>query len=926
METAAPDKTKNRLPQNADGTKTGSLVPVNPNDAAESKDAADQLHEFTPVTDFLLGLCNAVNLHQQADKVSRRRKTVKLRNYICGNYLGYVDERGVWQDKSSDKGADSVYYDPETATYIDVLVASVVKSKPVWKVVAASKEKVDIREAAKVGQLIFDDALRVLAPAKKVQREVKLNLIAAGETYRFTYFNPNRENSGFYKSKYEPVVSGKDKFHGICLDCRQSFDSDSMPSEDASAPEADLTENIGGKTAAEKTAPETENTSPKDTIPEREIATSEAMPGEARNCPNCQSPNTSVFKRKAVVLNVKKGEEFINVGDVESDFVDPLEMIVVGDVDNIASALAVQRNRMLFRCILEETYGAENVPPTGKPEDLSYQNQDEPSGDESSSASSQTTSTRNQFEKQHLQLTWLAPTAYASYKFDKNTLLKGGKFIKKGTPLTKIFPRGLCVSRIGEKIVNLYAQATGDCWSHSVNAVSEGFHGIGEWDISALQDQLNNVSSMKMNSLMNDSTSPLIYRSKYVTGAQLKNKIGLTIPISDNFQDNQNLSEIATRLPTSGGVPEAYELAQDLRQRMVNRTGAMTQAGGGIGEAEAATKTATGYRLWYEHTLGRRAPMLTLRAEMIMEQGYQILEMKQKYLCEKMFEFAESEASGDAVKWFMRCNIRRDIRIEVAPDSWMPQSEIQQKADFAEFMAIITPFAQAKPELIDRIIERISENYSAFDLTEHAADTTEGQIRLESLIEIAEFAETQSRERGLKTEIEKPSADGMTTNLVPNPVLIDLVMKQTARDLKVVHAATQDGDDAPADPFSDFPLDVLFDDHTELERTYTDYLKTASGRRASLFVRACVQRAATLHRKASFELMRQMKQLELSAQEPELQAGMIASDEQHQQQMAQNEDLANQQLEQQGKAQMQSAAIGAIGQSVEADATEGMEE
>ncbi len=54
MKTATPDKPKNRLPQNADGTKTGSLVPVNPDDAAESKDAADQLHEFTPVTDFFV--------------------------------------------------------------------------------------------------------------------------------------------------------------------------------------------------------------------------------------------------------------------------------------------------------------------------------------------------------------------------------------------------------------------------------------------------------------------------------------------------------------------------------------------------------------------------------------------------------------------------------------------------------------------------------------------------------------------------------------------------------------------------------------------------------------------------------------------------------------------------------------------------------
>lgn len=893
---------QSRIAPNADGSKTGAFVPLDLDNPKNRADVAEELRTNETFSEFVSDVCDAVYNSGHNERIARRRKTVQLRNYICGNYLGYVDSNGKWVDKSTDAGADSLYYDPETATYIDVLVASIAKSKPVWKVVPTADEKINLREAATVAQLVFDEAVTTISTAKKSHREIKLNLLAGGETYRYTYFNPNKPNSGYNKTVYESKVSEKQKQHAVCLDCHTNFNPD--------------TEGVGVDTPDIPTD--------KDYIPEQTVAeTAPVSAGDALvPCPNCGSASTSVFKRNQVVLNIKKGEEFVNVGDTESDFVDPLEMTVLGEVDDISSALAVQRNRMMFRCLLEETFKDAKLAGGGAERDNRSDDPFATDEDENKNGSSDSKGSRNQFEKLRFQETWLHPAVYASRTFEQDTTLKSGRVIKKGTKYTKLFPDGMAVARSGKELLNIYNQAAGSCWVHAVNSVGEGFHGIGEWDLTPLQDQLNNVTSMKMNSLMHDSTSPIIYRSKYVTGAQLKNKVGLTIPVSEEFEDGQNLNEIATRLPASGGVPEAYELANDLRQRMTARGGAMTQDGGGVGAEDASRNTATGYRLWYEHTLGRRAPMLALRAEMIAEQGYQILEMKQKYMCAKMFEFAESEASGDAVKWFMDANIRRDFRIEITPDSWMPQSDIQKKADFQEFLTIIAPIIALKPELIDSILEKISENYSAFDLTEHHADTTEGQIRLEKIIDIAEFAEQQSNERGLPVVSEEIAMDGQTTTLVPNPLLIDLVLKQSARDLKVVHAKVSE----EADPFADFPLDVMFDDHQQLEQTYTDYLKTAQGRRASLFVRAVIQRIALLHRKAGFEMMKQMQMLELAAQQPQLEAAQIASDEQHQQQMQQNEDVHQQQMVQSGEQQIQQAAIGGLQQAVEADMNEGEDE
>lgn len=877
---------------NPEGGQRGMLVPL---DKSEPKERLnDALRENEEFIRELNRLASYVDAQGQQGKLERRRKTVKLRNQICGNYLGFVDDTGKWIDKSDD--ADGLYYDPETATYVDVLVASIVKSRPVMRARAKQEEKIDKRETAKVAQIILDSS-KENATAKKTQKEVKLNLIAAGETYRYTYFNPEKQGHGFDETVYQPFMVGTDEEVWYCPMCNQNGKVSRATQEKPTTSlqietgEAAKTENpaeqrfIHAQTAIEEMASEPDT---------------EQLPGA---CPNCAFSNLKSFQRKSLNIKLKRGTNYKNIGDVESEFVDPLEMTVFGECDSIADALAVQRNRTLPRCVLEDIFEDTHLPSTTIPYYLrknSDANSDNLSENQSAGG--------REFEPLHFQETWLAPAVYSRKKFPQDTILKNGSVIKRGTRWREIFPRGLYFARVADKGVNLYGQASGDCWSHSVNSVSEGFHGIGEWDLSAMQDQLNEVSSMKMNSLLYDSTSPLVFRSKYIQGGQLKNKFGLTIPVGDDYPLEHDINDIARRVPTSPGIPEAYSLAEDLRSRMVNRTGAMTSQSGGMADMQAVSKTATGYQLWYEHTLGRRAPMLALRAEMEVEQAYQILELKQKYWCAAMLEFAEKETGAEAVKWFLQCDIRRDIVIEVIPDSWMPQTETQKKVEFREFLEIIAPLIEAKPEIVDGILSKVSDLYRSFDLTEHQSDTTEAQIRIERIIEIAEFVEKSAVRMQIPAALPEQNPNTGTFAMVPNPYLIDAVMNNAAQVLKIVHAEN--------DSFKSYPVDLMFDDHAEFEKVYTKYLKTGEGRRASGFVRACVNHLAIAHRKASFELLREIKRLGLAAEEPQMTAEQIVADAEHQRTLAQNEDVHAQSLEQQGEAQMQQMAIGAIGEGI----------
>lgn len=887
-------KQKTFIAPNPDGSARGELLPVDPSDPDDLREAQEALFDDDEILDYIDRLADYVQNAKQREKLVKRKKTIKLRNYIFGNYLGVVDEFGKWIDKS-DEG-DGLYYDPETATYIDVLVASITKSRPTIKIIARAKEKIDKREAAAAAQIIFDDARDRLSPAKKIQREVKLHFLSAGEAYRYTYFNPNKPNCGIEEPVFEPKQLTKVETHWFCPACRERGVNSPQDEQSQAGLEPSENQPIEQEIGA--------------------IPVNPQAPQQTNDvCPKCSQGKLLSYTRKSAKIQLKKGTQYKNIGDVESEFVDPLQMTVLGsDMDSIGDALAVQRDRMLERCILEDAFNVENLKSTGTPYHLKYLEQQtdiRTSGAFAEVSTEENEFNGREFERLHFQETWLAPVALR-FKFKKDTVLKNGKVVRAGMRLKDLFPQGMYFARCGQRRLNLYGQAISNCWSHAVNAIGEDFHGVGEWDLAAIQDQLNEVSSMKMNQLLFDSTTPLIYRSDAVQGGQIRNKFGAQVPVEPTYPKDKSLDDIAKRIEGSRGIPEAYTLAEDLRQRMLNRTGAMTSTGAGMPDIQAVAKTATAYRLWYEHTLGRRGPMLALRAEMEVEQAYQILEMKQAFLCRAALEYVEKECGSEALEWFMKCNIRRDLQIEAVPGSWMPQTESQLKGEFQEFLGILAPIVAAKPELIDRIIAKASELYTAFDVSEHQADTTEAQLRLEKLLKVAEFVESEAEKQGIPTII-MTTTDNVNFNYAPVPPLVEMVMRQTAKGLKIIHVADPS---QPPTGFENYPLDLMLDDHKELEKVYIDYLKTAEGRRRSAFTRACLNYIAVAHKKALFAFEREMQRYALAAQEPALEAELIANDAMHDQQLAQNEQLHEQGIRHQGEADVQSMALGAIGQQV----------
>jgi hypothetical protein len=811
------------LPPDADG---GALVPIdNEADKGFEKLIADEEFKkfLNRIGDYAVAQSNSPAMWE------RRRKTVQLRKYILGEYFGVFDKQQGWVSAKNE--GDGIYFDPQAATFIDDLVASLVKAKPQLKVSARDEQRIDKREAAKVFEKLLElDQTQEFTP-KRQQREWKWNLLAGGETYRITYFNTNKPGRGIQKSVYQKMeIQGGDKAT-YCPLC------------------------------------------------------SSTVADESGNCDNCGNPQMDQFEVQSSTVQMYKGSEYCQIGDCDYDVPDSLEMSVIGDTDAIGEALIVVRRRMIPRCVLEEALDTTGLPDTGTPGDMTYKQMFEssatPGGD------------NKEFQPLLYEEFWVAPSVYTSYKFPQETMLKGGQSVPAGFRLKDALPEGFYFSRVKNKICQFFPQTAAECLSHAVNSIGEGFHGQGEWDLNELQDQSTELRSLKMNSAMEDSTSPMLIREGIVDAENIENKPGLQIPVSQDAKDIP-LEDIMRRVPPAALTGEVWNLHEEVKGGMQHRVGAFSTQSDS--PDVKAMGTATGVATLDQRSLGRRGPALMLYAQLHVDQAYQTGEMRRKYWPKKMYDTIAQDLGMDAVKWFMQSNIRNDFAVTCVDGSWMPQTDMMKRAGFEAYAAFAGKLLAARQDDkgLDELIQRASEVYNAgIDFGDVEAESVEAQLRLDKLQDVCSFVEQQ-----FGPHLYDPQTGTVNTEA------LNVAYAQTASLLRIQHVQTD-----AADIFANLPLDPMFDTHSEFEEAYTDWLRTAKGRAASQFTRLAVRQLADYHLQAESYRIMKIKEYQNVAQIPDVEAQLTAKDAADKQQLETNAHQQEQDLTYKGIGMMGEQAL-----------------
>lgn len=772
-----------------------------------------------------------VNLDRKAqqmsgDVVERQRLITKMRRFYQGDFFFRFNRDGRVEHRK--KQSDALYADPVLSAFVDTNVATRMKSRPKLSFTARSEDRVDKEEAANYARELYEDAARINFTSQVRERENK-NLELAGDSFCLLYFDPQAKGTEVKVPITEKKVIRPEFASYWCPECGKEGRADTP------------------------------------------------------SCENCGNTELLIHGAEPFEAEIEVGYRELPAGDVRAMWPDPISVRVIGARDKISDALMVCWDALVLRGVLESVYNRQ-FPLGGEPSGA-LRLQEETRG-----LTSDDTKERiggEQFELLEVKRRWLSPLLYGDYTFPRNTPLPSGQTIPQGTKLKDLYPEGAYYCLQGNKLIDIYGQSIGSTWSHVPNQTSEGFHGLGSWDLIPMQEMINELVSMQFAIEMYDSLSPTLYRPNKLP-KKIPNKPGAQIPVT-NLDDEKPLNYVMQRVQSGGGTSNAGGLREQIAGSMQQRYGSWSVSGGGAPDIKQAS-TATGAAIVQENAMGRMMPSLALQADAEVERAYQILEIRQKNWPDAMYETFDRKVGGDAGRWFRECNIRRDIRIEVVPNSYFPQTESQRRADFGEYLAIAMNLgAPRDPKIAESLLKRAGELYGrGIELERFQNDRVEARIRLERMNQVAKFIEKNVQ---------------VYNELGIRPEMVDLALRRSNL--------------IPEEPGA--VVNTALDRHSQYEESYSDFLLSTEGRSATPFQRAVIAKAIELHRKAEVKQAQYMKMLSYEAQIPDKQAEVMnraidanqqmqLQEQQGQAALAQQEAMANQQMEQQ--------ALQAVGQGV----------
>jgi hypothetical protein len=801
------------------GLTHGELVPVNEGDAQARIDET-KTRQFVDLEQYLNNLDRRVNQITGESGIERQRLITKMRRFYQGDFFIRFNRNNVVEHKK--KQSDALYADPVLSAFIDTNVSTRLKSKPSLNFSAKSEDRVDKEEAASYAKQLYEDAAQNIFTAQVRERENK-DLELTGDSFCVLYFDPQAKGTEIKVPTTEKRM------------IKPSFNS-------YYCPECGKMEKVGES--------------------------------EQVFCGGCGNTDIVLQGAESFEAEVETGFKMVPAGDVRAMFPDPIAVKVIGSKGKIADALVVCWDALVLRGVLEAYY-PNQIFNRGGDYSSAVQQQEE-----TRRLTSDDTKERvggEQFEPLEVKRRWLSPLLYGGYTFPKETKLPNGKAIEAGTKMSDLYPDGVFYCLQGGKLIDIYPQTIASTWSHTPNLTSEGFHGLGSWDLIPLQEMVNELVSLQFAIEMYDSLSPTLYRAGKLP-KKIPNKPGVQIPVS-NLDDGQNLNTVMARVQSGGGTSQAAALREQIAGSMQQRYGSWSASGSGAPDIKAAS-TATGAAIIQENAMGRMAPSLALQAETEVERAYQILELRQQNWPEQMYEKFDCKVGGDAGRWFRECNVRRDIRIEVVPESYYPQTQGRMRAEFGEYLSIATNLGliQRDPKIAEALLKRAGELYGrGIELEQYQNDRVEARIRLDRMRQVGSFLESKV-----------PVYDG---NGQPIKQAVDLALRKSNL--------------IPEEPGA--AVNTALDRHAEYIENYSAALLTSEGRSFSPFVRAEISKCIELHRQAEVKQAQYLKTLRNEAMIPDKQAEVASRAIDANQQMQLQEGQAEQAQQQaQQAAEMQS--------------------
>lgn len=317
---------------------------------------------------------------------------------------------------------------------------------------------------------------------------------------------------------------------------------------------------------------------------------------------------------------------------------------------------------------------------------------------------------RNSKEVAEFCQAWFDPQLYGNVSFKEDIKMRNGMVIPKGTKLKEIFSDGLYVARNGETILDVWNESKNDKWTICPYVTRLGtLVGSGTSVAHDSQDIVNDLTNLKMASIMQDAFAKEFVNAQYIEPENIPNDPTERAVVTNLPDGARIVGNAIDRLPPSQLSSDAYAMDGAVQGVMQNQLGTFSSSSSGMPDLKAAQQTYGGMQLLRDITVGRYYPMLAVRSDSLdKEQAYQLLLNDQKHLSMAQWRKIKGDYGAEAVQAFLEADLREELIITVTPESFMPEMPSQKLSKtmaFAEFVA------NAKLDLNNELSAYVGEQF-----------------------------------------------------------------------------------------------------------------------------------------------------------------------------------------------------------------------
>lgn len=538
-------------------------------------------------------------------------------------------------------------------------------------------------------------------------------------------------------------------------------------------------------------------------------------PMKGESCASCGHDKGKTLESKGKA-KVVEGYDFVGEGRCNYVTPDPLGLNFAMSAVTLKDSPYLIWDQIVYTDVLQSKYPELKIKPGLQSKELKYEYAAETS---TPSANIADTETDSDAVAEFTQV-WLDYELYCHKTLKYDVVLRDGTVLKAGTKLGDAFPDGLYMALNQDTILDLWNEDKNEHWTICPYMARIGtMIGMGVSTAIDSQDTLNELRNYEMSSAFHDAFRRVFVNPTVIDPDNLPADPS-EIAVTNEIPDGKSIVGYGVDvLPGSQLSSEVYKIEEMVEQAIQHQLGTFSTGGAGAPDMKAIQDTATGLEIYRDITVGHFAPMLEMRANALdKEQAMQLLKLDQANLSPKQWERIKGDYGADAVAAFLEADLEEELIIEVAYESYMPQSTSQKMRKATAYLEIVGLLAQmgispdseygaqianlyGQPQELVRFDKEYDKAYGAVQTFKEVSDMI-----------VQEFGDV-------------PTADFRTDPVTAE--LANIVIQE-----------------------SGYQIDMEMDNHLAMIESFKDWWVKDEGRMAANLHRAAVAMAVEMHKNA----------------------------------------------------------------------------